>query len=557
MMKTVSAKLDDETKSSMEKVFNTAHYVAKESLAFNKFTGLCDLQEKNGLNIANNYRNKIKCKVFVSSIAAIEQEKYAKEIRDARFLCVLADGATDKSVTEQLTVFVRYTDSNGRPSTQFSDLVSLQSADATGITDAITKGLEAVQVDESVLSEKLVGCNFDGANVMIGAKGGVSKKLEDKVSHPICIIHCVAHKLELAVLDAVKRCPYLSTFEDTVKEVYKFYYYSPKRRREVNEIANIIDEDSVYYSGLQKTRWLASRYRAITALEKHYVTTVMHLQHKTGSTGEDGARAKGILKQFLSEKFVKHLYFLLDVMKILSGLSKSFQQDKLCITDVAAKLDTTVTMLEELKLQRGGHYRTFVERYSEETAVFMCGKDKGHRLKLTHAGNMLDQHFDTFLTEVLNYLKTRFGNLQEKPYSLFRIFDPREMPQTLAAYGHNEIRSPVQYFGWPMLRTRLSRQRANNPVGVFANLLASKPDDVKDCLVLVDPMMTLSPSTDKCERSFSAMNQLKSNVRTRISQGSLVDLMTVRSSDVSTKEYCSGPAISHWILDAKTKRHIL
>ena len=53
------------------------------------------------------------------------------------------------------------------------------------------------------------------------------------------------------------------------------------------------------------------------------------------------------------------------------------------------------------------------------------------------------------------------------------------------------------------------------------------------------------------------MNQLKSNVRTRISQGRLVDLMRVRSSDVSTKEYFPGPTISHWILDAKTKRHIL
>ena len=116
------------------------------------------------------------------------------------------------------------------------------------------------------------------------------------------------------------------------------------------------------------------------------------------------------------------------------------------------------------------------------------------------------------------------------------------MPQTLAAYGHNEICSPVQYFGylltekekenildqWPMLRTRLSRQKANRAVDVFANLLASKPDDMKDCLVLVDLMMTLSPSTAKCERSFSAMNQLKSNVRTRISQGSLVDLMRVQ-----------------------------
>ena len=114
------------------------------------------------------------------------------------------------------------------------------------------------------------------ANVMIGTKGGVSKKLEDKVGHPLFIIHCVAHKLELAVLDPVKRCPHLPTFEDTVKQVYKFYY-SPKRRREVNKIANIIDEDAVYYSGLQKTRWLVSTYRGITALSRHYVTTVMHL----------------------------------------------------------------------------------------------------------------------------------------------------------------------------------------------------------------------------------------------------------------------------------------
>ena len=137
----------------MERLFSTAHYVAKESLAFKKFTGLCDLQERSGLDVGNNYRNEMKFKEFVSSIAAIEQEKYAKEIRDARFLCVLADAATDKSVTEHLTVFVCYTDSNGIPSTQFSDLVSLQSADASGITNAINKGLEAVQVDESVRVE--------------------------------------------------------------------------------------------------------------------------------------------------------------------------------------------------------------------------------------------------------------------------------------------------------------------------------------------------------------------------------------------------------------------
>lgn len=36
-------------------------------------------------------------------------------------------------------------------------------------------------------------------------------------------------------------------------------------------------------------------HSTINALEKHFVS-VMHLKHKTGSTGEDGAGAKGILK---------------------------------------------------------------------------------------------------------------------------------------------------------------------------------------------------------------------------------------------------------------------
>lgn len=81
----------------------------------------------------------------------------------------------------------------------------------------------------------------------------VSRRLENKVQRSLTTIHCIAHRLELAVLDTVKKCPYLSKFEDTVKSIFKFYFYSPKRQREVNEIAMILHEDTVYYSGVQKT----------------------------------------------------------------------------------------------------------------------------------------------------------------------------------------------------------------------------------------------------------------------------------------------------------------
>lgn len=45
--------------------------MAKES-----HSGLCDLQEKNGLDVGSNCGNEMKYKEDVSSIAAIEQEKY-------------------------------------------------------------------------------------------------------------------------------------------------------------------------------------------------------------------------------------------------------------------------------------------------------------------------------------------------------------------------------------------------------------------------------------------------------------------------------------------------
>ena len=65
----------------------------------------------------------------------------------------------------------------------------------------------------------MVGCNFDGASVMLGSKSGVAQKLTERVGDYLVPIHCVAHCRELAILDAVKEVPYLKTFQETVQEV--------------------------------------------------------------------------------------------------------------------------------------------------------------------------------------------------------------------------------------------------------------------------------------------------------------------------------------------------
>ena len=69
---------------------------------------------------------------------------------------------------------------------------------------------------------------------MMSSKTGVAKRISELVEHNI-IIFCVAHNLELAVVDAIKNVPYLQKFQDTIYQVFKFYYYSPKKRKELKK----------------------------------------------------------------------------------------------------------------------------------------------------------------------------------------------------------------------------------------------------------------------------------------------------------------------------------
>lgn len=85
------------------------------------------------------------------------------------------------------------------------------------------------------------------------------------------------------------------------------------------------------------------------AFEKNFAITVKHLEHVGTGTSEDATKARGMVKAIKTEKFVRFLYFLLHVTKILRELSLQFQSDYLFITEVSTKLETALTKLECLK----------------------------------------------------------------------------------------------------------------------------------------------------------------------------------------------------------------
>ena len=81
-----------------------------------------------------------------------------------------------------------------------------------GVAKGTEKGLEAVDIDNELQKEKLVGCTFDDASVMMAKSGGVTQQLQVKIGRPVIVTHCVDHRLELVVLDAVKTSLHLNRF---------------------------------------------------------------------------------------------------------------------------------------------------------------------------------------------------------------------------------------------------------------------------------------------------------------------------------------------------------
>ena len=118
------SRLDEETLKKMEFLFNTAYYIAYLKLPFSIFPQLCSLQKKNGLSLGNTYMNDHACKEFSKHISNTFRADLIDSLSTAKFISIMADGATDVSCLEAEIVYVRFV-SGGAPKTCYVELAEV------------------------------------------------------------------------------------------------------------------------------------------------------------------------------------------------------------------------------------------------------------------------------------------------------------------------------------------------------------------------------------------------------------------------------------------------
>lgn len=159
------------------------------------------VDRKKGLKIGETYTNDHQAKEFIHYIAEDESRKMRARLSDGKFILVMSDGSLDSAVMEEEIVYVRSA-SDGKVKADFVGVKAVSKPDATNIAEAVCSIMDSeVSTD---WKNKLVALTIDGASVMTGVNNGVVTKL--RADRPYVLgIHCMAHKLELAFSDGIRK----------------------------------------------------------------------------------------------------------------------------------------------------------------------------------------------------------------------------------------------------------------------------------------------------------------------------------------------------------------
>lgn len=557
--------MESAVQGKLMKLFNTAYFVAKEEMPFSSFKSLCELQIKNDVELGNTYFNDHACKNFIESSAEILKADLSEKLNNAspRFFSAMADGSTDSGIIEQELLFVRYLN-NGLPVNRFLTVQSVKHANADGILQAIDNGFNYANVIN--WKDGLVGFGADGASVMMGRQNGVLKKIKDDVPHLI-EMHCVAHKLELGILDAFKDESILTELKDLLQGIYKHYHYSPKALRELNELAQVLELSVLKPVSLLGTRWTPHLHRGLKVFLHNFAIIYTHFQNTAaqgnGASAVMQGRARKITTQMSDFKQVLFMHFMLDALDVVSHLSLVMQKDAVTLAEVKDSIERTRLSMQALVVRPGAKLSQFLEAVGDHGNHF-----KGVEL------NRQDGDIAAFtrlkervIGSMVAYVNTRFANVNTNDViAAFDMFNTSLWPDRddeLTLYGEQELNTLVDHFKlllerndfdlelvdqeWQELKVCIKRNHSQlRMLPMWQRIFAEYSERFPNILMLVEIMLVLPLATACCERGFSTLKRIKSDWRSRLETETLDNLMRISIDGPDLESYNAARALQHW-----------
>ena len=219
----------------MRNKFDLCYLMAKEGIALEMFTALCEVEARHKVDLGHAYRNAPSAKLFTHYIAEAQRQHFLSDLSHRKFYSFLMDGSTDAGKIEQelvvlLSCVIDDITREMKSHARFFCVAPVQTADANGLVKCLSQCLSPLGVTD-ILDQKqvlqvegkpvLIGGGTDGANVNIGELNGMTGVIQN--ANPwLMWSWCFAHRLELACKNALTSSPFKS-IEELLLRLYYLY----------------------------------------------------------------------------------------------------------------------------------------------------------------------------------------------------------------------------------------------------------------------------------------------------------------------------------------------
>ena len=284
--------LKSSEREPLRNMLRNAHAVAVSNRPLSDYNYLNALDKAKGLQINSAYQNAKACGAFVDCIASVYEDSLMKYLSQSHFFSLTMDGTTDISAKEQESLFVRAS-LNGVVSHNFLRFVEPESTASNDLFVVVEDTLAILVKFDIDVKHKLTALGSDGASNMLGTNKGVGKLLKDKYPD-MKTVHCLAHRLELAIKDAVKASG-TKQYEKLMTALIGLYYFykrSSKQRKGLRKAMQVLELTGSMPPRVGGTRWLSHTKRAIESVLQIYQALVFHLENES----HWNAKAEGLVK---------------------------------------------------------------------------------------------------------------------------------------------------------------------------------------------------------------------------------------------------------------------
>ncbi|KAL4131560.1 hypothetical protein QTP88_008853 [Uroleucon formosanum] len=535
----------------MSSLIDVVLYLAKQGIAFRGHNENLDSLNQGNVpygifkvkfmpDLKNVYENKINHTSWKvqDGIIKISADLIKEIVVSGNFALMVDEARSHKE--EQLSVCVRYAvglEARER-FLQFIDVSNGQTA--SHIISAVFNCFQNLSININTLN--IVAQSYDGASVMSGHLGGIRSKI--KQQFPCAIYtHCMAHRLNLIVVDMCKGIKRAQSIFNTLEMVY-VHFSRPSNNTKLNEVQSKL--------GLKKGNSMIKNYSSILEFLKNEVEAQMD---------KDAIEAIGILGQIQNCAFFIGVTLLKDILGIINIISVTLQSKNATLGKAKTIINGSIQSIE--KLRSDIKFSTFWQK------ITSLAEENDITLEIPHIGRKRIRTQPKSLNNF--YLQLRTGEENEPNITLsvedywrqnlyYPIIDSiivnlkyRFSKESLSMacpidnFMNMNSEGSLEFINNYKNVTKVSIDLLKAEIMVFKNCLPPNFnfDNIKgkinkeafpNLYKLLQIAITIPISSATCEYSFSSMRRIKNWLRTSMLQQHFSDLSILNiERDLSNK----------------------